>query len=137
MVPDVASVGDASDRHVGDGLSLRALYHSLSGESQAFSLAARLAHCCNAHAIRLAARIWGTVVRHHYSTTSKSSTGIGLSRVALLHNSKPLPAISPPILAAPIIFYSIIHSESLVLLPTMTRRGNAILRLPELYMYLL
>ncbi|SRR6266403_5804768 len=50
---------------------------------------ARLAHRCHTHAIRLAARIWGTIVLHHHSTTSESKLGAGIrvSRVALLHDS--------------------------------------------------
>jgi hypothetical protein len=45
-------------------------HQSLSGESQRFFFT-RLAHSCQIYAIRLAACIWETVVRHHLSVTLK------------------------------------------------------------------
>ncbi|KAN0126468.1 hypothetical protein V8E52_000108 [Russula decolorans] len=44
-------------------------YHTLSGMSH--RLLTRIAHSCHRHAIRLAARIWGSVIRHHLSSSSK------------------------------------------------------------------
>ena len=46
--------------------------HTLSTESQ--RCLTRLAHSFHIHAIRLAARIWGMVIRHHTSTTSNGSS---------------------------------------------------------------
>jgi hypothetical protein len=62
------------------------LNESLSLE--ATRLVTRLAHSCHSHAIRLTARIWGTVVRHYIAATSPSKAPTKSDREALLRNSQ-------------------------------------------------
>jgi len=47
----------------------------------------RVAQSCHTHAIRLAARIWGFIIRHHLSASSKPVPKRSLSSAALLQQS--------------------------------------------------
>jgi hypothetical protein len=58
---------------------------SVTGESHRLLL--RLANSCHTSAIRLAARIWGSAVRHYLSLTGKSGARRPLTRESLLHSS--------------------------------------------------
>ena len=61
-------------------------HQPLSDEMQ--RLITRIAHSCHLHAIRLTARIWGTVVRQYLSSTMTSGTRGSAKRDNLLRTSK-------------------------------------------------
>lgn len=64
----------------------RQSHQALSDESQ--RLLTRTAHSCHLHSIRLAARIWGIVVRHYLSSTRTFGARGTEKRDALLRTSK-------------------------------------------------
>ena len=59
-------------------------YQTLPGTSH--RLLSRIACSCHLHAIRLAARIWGSVLRHHLSSSSKPVARGPSTRESLLHD---------------------------------------------------
>jgi hypothetical protein len=74
-------------------------FQSLTTELQ--RLITRLTHSCHTSAIRLAARIWGLVVRDYLSSTGKPGSRRPANRDSLLRASKlsssPLTVFTPPV----------------------------------------